>query len=543
MARPGYHGTVGAWGMRGESGVERFTRSCLTARVGAAACAHPPASPIHVLSFQLQHSFPAGPCSRLRAVVPPVDPRGAAPAPLHRRLRRVVGACVLAALGWAAVDAAVVLEPGVVAPTDLISPVDVHITAAVGEDRVANAEGQLLPAVARWDAGAADAAERTLTDAFVRARRDFRRSLEAAFGATSISEEKIGSLRFQSFRSEWVAGHPEFPVGYVLAASWARGDDGEVIRARMAGAVGQIMRRQLIGRMPEAGTVFVLALPRGLLMRSWSEASPAVVRAVDRRDVLPLAAARAELWRSLGVGERFAGGFLETLIHENVSYDARLTALFLHERLGSKLQGRFFGRGDVLVRAGATVDRPAADALHQLEALGLAPLVPAASAPVAAADPAVAATAASEVAAPAVPAMVPDFVAVAAEQSEPSSALALPVRWMLAIAAGGLLSFALGGWVYLRLWRLRRASLTIGGATAEPGMREVLAPHLAREMTRQGMDVLFDQRQELLQASDVAAKRVTEAELRVAKVQPAIQERMQNYERRIKALERELQER
>ncbi len=458
------------------------------------------------------------------------------------RVRRLLlGACAFATLLCPRAPAFVVLEPGSVAPSDLISPIDLHITPTVAGDRLANADGQLLPGVARWDAGAADAAEAALTDAFAQARRDFRRALEDAFGATTISEEKISSLRFQSFRSEWVAGHPEFPVGYVLAASWARGDDGEVIRTKMAGAVGQIMRRQLIGRMPAASTVFVLALPRELLIRSWSEASPTIVRAVDGGAMLSIEAARAELWRSLGVGERFAGGFLETLIRENVAYDARLTALFLRERLGSKLDGRFFGRGDALVRAGGTVDAQVAEALRQLQELGLAPLVSAMSAP-SPAQPAVSPVARAEPAPTPVPAAAPGPASLPVELPGPAAMASLPVRWMLAVAAVGLFSLTLGVWGYLRLRRLKRTALAIHAAQADSGLRDALAPHLAREMTRQGMTTLFDQRQELLKASDAATERVTEAEMRVAKVQPAIHERMQSYERRIKALERELQE-
>jgi hypothetical protein len=424
---------------------------------------------------------------------------------------------------------AAALAEGAIAPADLLAPVDVQVTPLVGGGALATRDGQLLPAIVRADPGAADAAIREFDAAFARARVAFLDEVERAFGARVVDETRIGSMRFQSLRSEFVAAHPEFPVGYVLAAAWARGDDGELVRARMAGVLRQVTARQLIGAVPKAATVFVLAMPQDQLVRAWSEASPALVRAVDRADVVSLETARAELWSHLGVSERFAGGYLETLVRENIRYDARLTALFLHERLGAALDGRFFGRGDVIVRGGEPVDAAAAEALRQLDALGLAPLM-AVVAPAPAAPeprPVVAASVAAPAAAP-----VP-----AAGGDAPVAAVALPAAWIAAVAVLGGLSLAAGVWGFHKLRKLGRVTVA-GPAPAAGDMREVLA----REMTRQGMDALFTQRQELLATTAVATERMEEMETRVAKVQPVIQERMRSYERRIKALERELQE-
>jgi len=74
-------------------------------------------------------------------------------------------------------------------------------------------------------------------------------------------------------------------------------------------------------------------------------------------------------------------------------------------------------------------------------------------------------------------------------------------------------------------------------------MRDALAPHLAREMTEQGMDILFQQRQKLLREASEATERIESIESRVAHMRPALRERMQEYEQRIQSLERELQQR
>ena len=73
-------------------------------------------------------------------------------------------------------------------------------------------------------------------------------------------------------------------------------------------------------------------------------------------------------------------------------------------------------------------------------------------------------------------------------------------------------------------------------------MREALIPHLARELKNRLVQVLFAQRQELLANESVATRRVEELEARLAKLQPAIAERIRGYERRIQLLEQQLEE-
>lgn len=496
-----------------------------------------PALPYTSLADEEQRSFLGG---FFPFRLPGVNAFRAFSSGCRRRVATLAGLVVALGTTPAASHAAALAE-GAIAPTDLLAPVDLQVTPLVTREAIVTRDGQLLPAVARIEVAAADTAERAFNAAFAAARAAFLDALEPAFGARAIDEAKIASLRFQTFRSEFVAAHPEFPVGYVLAASWAHGDDGEVVRARLAGVLREVMSRQLIGAMPRAGTVFVVALPPDTLVRAWTEASPALVRAVDGSSVVTLEAARAELWKRLGVGERFAGGYLETLVRENIRYDARLTALFLQERLGTALEGRFFGRGEVIVRGGEPVDAVAAEALRQLDDLGLAPLMPVTAAVAVAPAPA-------ETPRPPEPVVtlqvstVPELVAGLPTLPETASGSLLPTRWMIAMVALGVLSLGLGAWVFWKLRRLGRTTVVGGPTPADATLREVLAPHLAREMTRQGMQALFTQRQELLETTAVATERVAEMESRVAKVQPAIQERMQSYERRIKALERGLQE-
>jgi hypothetical protein len=101
---------------------------------------------------------------------------------------------------------------------------------------------------------------------------------------------------------------------------------------------------------------------------------------------------------------------------------------------------------------------------------------------------------------------------------------------------------------FVALWRrVRRGrnheAIVVPEEREGHGLREALLPHLAREMKDKLVSVLFAQRKSLLESEDAASRRVSEMEARLARLQPAIAERIRGYEERIRDLERQLQER
>jgi hypothetical protein len=360
--------------------------------------------------------------------------------------------------------------------------------------------------------------------AFRKTREAYLDALEAAFGARLIGSREINSARFRSFRSEFQAANPLFPVNLVLAQTWAKGYDGEPARERLAQALRASLGPALIGQFRPASTVFVANLAPADRIRSWSEAA-AHARAVNRSEILSVEEAGQNLRQSLDVLDRGAGGFMSGLLRPTVIEDQYLTGLLLRERLGDQAAARVYPRGGVIVRAGEAIDRPAALALAHIARLGLEPAVPA---PVTASPPA--------------EPSVPGTVSPAPETHRTPG---LP-RWLgpAAWAGGAVVLLAATGLLWRARHRARRDAAWLEKAPepATGSWRDALIPHLARELKNRLVQALFTQRQVLLHNEAAASARVAELEARLAKLQPAIAEKIRAYEKRIQELEAEIEE-
>ncbi len=424
---------------------------------------------------------------------------------------------------------------GTIATRDYVAPVDIQFVDVEATVAAASATGEHLPLVVRSDPRAADDVVTDFDAAFRKTRTAYLDALAAAFGRRSISDQEIDSSRFQSFRTEFDAANPSFPVTLGLAQTWARGDDGEATRERLARALQGEMTRALIGDLRAASTVFITTLRPSDRIRNWGEAS-SHTRPVDRGAILSVDAAGRDLRQSLDLLDRGAGGFMAGLLHANLVADDYLTGLLLDERLGNRARHETFRAGQYIARHGEPVDRIGAVALAQLARLELAagsgpPPSPAEAAPV---PPPHATAIAPAVAAPAV-------------QDSPRPRAALRWHPVLLVAGAAAIILLI---VAFALWRGRRRPRSAASTEwlDEPAVkpagnvREALIPHLARELKNRLVQALFAQRQALLHNEAAASQRVAILEERLARLQPAIAEKIRGYEKRIQALEAELDE-
>lgn len=449
-----------------------------------------------------------------------------------QRTARAIGVAVLALAG--AVPPArpevppMALTEGAAVDRDLFAPWDMVVVDAAATIARLEAAGEVPPVVVRSEAGAAEVAVAQFEAAFARTRSAFLAALERDYGARRLGSRETDDARFETFRAQFEAANTLLPVSPALAQTWARGRDGADIGERLSGALRGVMRRQLIGALRPASVVFVVTLAEGERVRAWGDVA-ARARRFEPSEVMSLETAGEVLRRGLEPSERVAGAFLTGLLRPNVVEDAFLTGLLLRERLGDGAAARAWRRGEPIVRAGAPIDRWSELALQQLRRMGYEPLVGAAERAPSAAVP--------ETGVEAAPA------GTSALWSTPEA------RWMVFSLVGGVaLGVAmLGGILWIAGARARRASPAwvepagASGGGAGP-LREALLPHLARELKDRLVHVLFAQRGALLDNEAAASQRVEELEARLAKLQPAIAERIRGYEQRIQALERELEE-
>lgn len=396
------------------------------------------------------------------------------------------------------------------------APIDMEVIDVEATIAIATKAGERLPLVLTQDPAVGVEVGAAFDAAFAQTRTAFMDRLQATFGVVSLDAVAVGEPAFREFRAEFQKNNPLFPVSPALAQTWARGFDGEPIRERVGGLLRAMQRDQLIGEIRPASSIFVVAPGTGSGARAWGEVAPRA-RAVEPTAVLTIASAGELLRRMNDPLDRAAGGYLSGLLRGNVTEDIHLTGLLLRDRLGGALVQRSIARGARLSVAGEPVDAWAALALAQLARLGIQPL-DAPLAPEASAD-----------------------AATAGGQPEPGGAAA---GWWIAGVSVVVIGAAGVGFA---VWRSRWSGsgaieLSTRGATGGAA-GEAMIPHLARELKDRLVRALFTQRSVLLANEQAASRRVQEMEERLARLQPAIAEKIRSYEQRIENLEKEISER
>ncbi|BET66845.1 hypothetical protein ASA1KI_17630 [Opitutales bacterium ASA1] len=373
--------------------------------------------------------------------------------------------------------------------------------------------GELVPLVIRREESVDAAVVAELEEAFARTRQAFQENLERVFGERILGSREINSARFRTFRTDFQAENPRFPINLVLAQSWAKGYTGEPTLDRLRAAVRQVMEGRLVGEVRPASTVF-LASPEALgVVRHWGEVAN-LVRPIEKGAMVSVEEAGMELRRMLDALDRVAGGFLSGLVRTNVVVDGHLTGLLMRERLGARAVQREFGRGERL----PVGERWGDLAIEYARRAGIATI----------------ATPAGEQA---------QGVAFSQERGKPwVGVISSPTAIYLGVGLGAVAVSFVALWRRVRRGRNEEA-IVVPEAREGHGLREALLPHLAREMKDKLVSVLFAQRKSLLENEDAASRRVSEMEARLARLQPAIAERIRGYEERIRDLERQLQER
>ncbi|MGH8020157.1 MAG: hypothetical protein ACREIA_18140 [Opitutaceae bacterium] len=433
--------------------------------------------------------------------------------------------CARSLTAWACVLAMFVFQPlcasgaKATAEDDLYAPMAFQVVDPEATVALFAQTGELVPVVIRRKPAVAAEAVAQLSDAFARTRANFLDGLEEVFGDREVGSREINSARFRTFRNDFQAANPRFPVNLVLAQSWAKGYSGDSTLDRLTAAMRQVMDRRLIGRVRPASTVFLAAPSTTTSMKNWGEVA-GLAKPLESSELISVDEAGLELRRMLDALDRVAGGFLSGLLQPNFVEDEHLTALLLRERLGDRVVSRHYLPGELIVGFGRPIGRWEELALRHLDRIGAAP------------DRA-----------PQSPAV--ERAPVVSQQPSPDSGYSIgDVGFLVAlgVAGGAVVIWAFVTWRVRRSERERREIVLANDEVPAAGLREALLPHLAKEMKERLVDVLFHQRGSLLKNEDAASQRVADMEARLARLQPALAERIRGYETRIQALEKQLVE-
>lgn len=214
-----------------------------------------------------------------------------------------------------------VLRTDVVAPTELIV-VDPERTARLRQE-----EARKIPPIFRFYPDRAEDARSALREYFALGREQFAKQMEASFGRRALNAEELKRRRIRARLETHVVaplraqGAP-FPLTEEIVSTWALGQSGESVLARLEAALQSVMSRYI---RPDGE-------PRELAENLTGEVRivPAQVEPMEEierlqehprvraSEVIPLAEARQAVQRALSESDaRLYGAWLADLVRVN----------------------------------------------------------------------------------------------------------------------------------------------------------------------------------------------------------------------------------
>jgi hypothetical protein len=425
-------------------------------------------------------------------------------------------------------------EIGDIAREDICTPVHLMVIDPKRTEELRKSETPRLPAYFRFNTNAVDGPQARLLAAFASMRELFQNEVRREYSKKTLTQEETREPQFAQFRSDFVSRHKSFPVPLELAQQWAMGRAGSSILLSWDGKLRQTMGlfirpSNLPSEASYSSQIRILTnvFPAEPVEMSVAEQESALF---PRKSLLTVAQARENLAKRFPAHQQAIGAFLGELLVENCSFDRKLTELSRAPRLAALWEGDRYTPGQIIARAGETIEPRIKAALDELAARVPAP--PSAPAP-----------------------------QVVVEPAKPP---------YLFYGSGVLLFFCLlcvvASWRFLFATRKASALIPLPGGPGElqslsspdhnwldraliaeqharelaASARSALVPKFLQWLRSQGVQNLISQREELFTTQKLAEIELARLEQMLAEMHAPIQERIKAYEQRIADLEQAL---
>ena len=429
---------------------------------------------------------------------------------------------------------------GDMATTDIVTPVALDVEDTVATAALQATRARQIPAVFRSFPDATNVMVRAFLAAFEQARTNFQAELVAEFQAPTLDAATLASTDFDHLVTGFGVKYKNFPLPDELAAEWARGGDGQVIRDKLLTALQQAA----------AGRIGPNALPDGMVVGDTIRLVP--VTSVDQKlsldtvlqcplasaaSLTTLATAQAQFRRNFSAPHQSFARALAAFLQPNCLPDAPFMQLTRGTVAGQMIVASHFDAGDILVHRGDLIDAKAKAVLTALkEKLRSSSATVVAESPQPAHPPAAATLKPTPAAA-----RIPTY-------NMPAPALKTGVRHkaliitLAGISTGALLVFF--GQVSRKTKRTTGPSSAIQISpmilVADHAANANLAPEVTQAVREAVAQELASQRRELLLAHQAATEEIVALVHRLDELQVSSQERLHTYETRIQTLEKEL---
>lgn len=410
---------------------------------------------------------------------------------------------------------------GEVLAHDVRAPFDLELLNARETALARHAASANLPTVGVSVDEGADATTKAIQKSFEETRDRFVAEVAKVFHGYPIAHREANSSRFREFRLDFQRTNTGYPVGNLLALTWALDRDDTRLLAPILDTVEDVFDERLV----VTGTDDEIQVAHGVLLVSGSPHSPGAEdrlfdsgRLVEPGGIVSVAIAREQLQADLEVTYRPVSAHVVGLLRPNVQLDKVLTDAFRDWRTQSIRVVDRFEAGEVILAAGQPVDARAQLAIREIDAR-----VPALSA-------------LPEVAPSGVVASHPGLPA---QQGTRDSSRDIHVVFLGILAFSVVLLIVIFG-VFTRRQGDGGQISVATTETVTSAIPDGLAAQLAQELRDRVVQSLYSQREDLLRAEQSATLSVKQLEERLARLQPRILAKIQSFEKRIAELEYQL---
>jgi hypothetical protein len=407
-------------------------------------------------------------------------------------------------------------QAGDIALEDIISPVDLEVVDPKATAQARHQAIAQLPPVYRSLDSKEEPTLAAVVASFESTRDRFVKDVGLAFSGHPIDHREANSSRFREFRTGFQRENTGFPVGNLLGLTWALGRDDSRLLSPILDTIEDAYADRIVLDGGDSNLPTELLLIEDDTGFSAGQNAPFERgRRIEQSEIVDLDMVRKEVHQQLDVDYRPVSAYVTGLLQPNARFDVPLNDAYKREKAESILVVNHYRAGDLLVRKGEVISEEAMRALRNLDSrLSLQKEVPPSG----------------------IVASHPGLRLYQPDQDTGSGIHGLALGFLTCAV---LLLLVMFTWFFFRQRNSELVPIR-AGASINRVIPEELAAQLARELRDRVVQSLYTQRDDLLKAERSATMSVRELEERLARLQPRILAKIQEYETRIKELEDQL---
>ena len=428
---------------------------------------------------------------------------------------------------------------GDTAEQDIVATTALSVVDPEGTEALKQKEAMRVPAVVLYNTNAADELEARFRGIFAETRRKFLDSVNKDFGHRELSDQELGSFKFESLAILFEKQNKLFPLSTNRAALWASGDADEGYEASLVSTLRQAVESPIRPEpLPEGIKIgySVRLLRVGDFKETFTAQAAEHGKTFSRSNFVTLAEAKKSFQSLFPSEERDVAKYLAALLKPNCVVAEEITRSLRAKRTEGIWSVINYEPGQIVARRGQVIDEKIKAALDQMKEKAVVGQL-------------------QELQARQQAAVGQLQQLVATDRAKGAQAQE-HFRWLIGLFGAVIFILAAAIWQLTRRkptmalvpaanagaleWQQRALIAEQRSEKLQTVARSGVFAHFSHWLSRLLTQRLISQRRLLLDTQSNAAAEMAELEARLEKVQAPLQDRLTAYEKRIAELEKEL---